>query len=1022
MTISASRISSANYFLNDVIQSFNYYATKRSGGIVLGSGASKLGLTVGAKIQRAQYSNLLRGCDPNSGRQLVKTGGKHKRRFGWDVTVTVDQSVSAFVGIAPKPIQLEVERCAFRALRIMLSFLDLNAGETRRGQGGAERESAPLTFVVFQHATSRPVDGRLYPSPMLHWHCLNMNTTCRADGTFGTLDSRRLYAHLGAASRLFNVELAKLLEKRLGLELERTDSGFRIAGVPKVVDKYFSVRRKEMLDFAGGVLTSPAAATKAAIKTRRKKVRLPPLDVLRDHWAGVAKEQFGFGRDEAEALCFQKVAVPKKDQVLAESLERALARITEREAHFSQRELLKYTAEEALCRGGVGAKDVQSAVTMALAKSPAIVPLGLRDGDIRFTTPEMLTLERELFATAGRLQGSNAHAAPPELIEAAIGRERKGQRASGEVFTYQLNDEQTEALRHIAGGCDLSLVLGLAGAGKTTTLAAFNDVCEARQEKLIGLCLAGIAAQGLSQTTGMSADTVAMFLTQAQPDIRHPWLDDRTTVVIDEAAQLGTKQLNEILQHIERAGSKAVLVGDHRQLQAISAGNPFRSLAEELGAAQLKEITRQRDQADRQAVLDALRGRSQKLLQSHAERGLLAVEPTREVARQRLIDDWVAQGGLANPKDHLIIAHTRREVAELNAMAQSRAHAHSGGNNLNGIDCSGVTIAVGDRIQFGKRRRSEGIENGDLATVKLIDAAGGRIAVELDRHDVLRRPISRTISVLDWGLDLRLGWATTNHAAQGATREQVYAMLGGSGMQDLHATYVQISRARGATRLYVDELEAGEELRSIARQMARERPKEMAHDVRPSPDVAVESGGPTMEAFLPSARPRPHVVLERQGSDLRVYRVIAIGDSRQDAERELQIRSAQGSRNLFVSEWVSRDLPTVGSLTHSAHDLAAPSRQEIAEFQAVIIKRGWLGASVHSVHPTLDGATRQMEQIIADRAWIRRSVPALSVRSVLPGEDVAPQTNLLNAGRPSLEHQQLTVRNVGVDAPALEIT
>ncbi len=46
---------------------------------------------------------------------------------------------------------------------------------------------------------------------------------------------------------------------------------------------------------------------------------------------------------------------------------------------------------------------------------------------------------------------------------------------------------------------------------------------------------------------------------------------------------------HSFLVHVEAAGAKAVLVGDHHQLPAVDAGGAFAALVRRLGAVELTE-------------------------------------------------------------------------------------------------------------------------------------------------------------------------------------------------------------------------------------------------------------------------------------------------------------------------------------------------------------------------------------------------------------------------------------------------
>ncbi len=90
---------------------------------------------------------------------------------------------------------------------------------------------------------------------------------------------------------------------------------------------------------------------------------------------------------------------------------------------------------------------------------------------------------------------------------------------------------------------------------------------------------------------------------------------------------------------------------------------------------------------------------------------------------------------------------------------------------------------------------------------------------------------------------LGLGYAVTTHKGQGTTVDRAYVLAGGS-MQDREISYVQASRARTETRIYIDQQEAGEELARLARRMKRSQAKDLAHDVirKQEPGFSLELG------------------------------------------------------------------------------------------------------------------------------------------------------------------------------------
>ena len=97
-------------------------------------------------------------------------------------------------------------------------------------------------------------------------------------------------------------------------------------------------------------------------------------------------------------------------------------------------------------------------------------------------------------------------------------------------------------------------------------LAAVRESYERESFKVQGIALAGVAAQNLQKESGIESKTIASWLNPNQV------IDKRTIVIIDEAGMVGSKQMAEVIQKIEGAKAKLILVGDERQLQPIAAG------------------------------------------------------------------------------------------------------------------------------------------------------------------------------------------------------------------------------------------------------------------------------------------------------------------------------------------------------------------------------------------------------------------------------------------------------------------
>jgi hypothetical protein len=106
--------------------------------------------------------------------------------------------------------------------------------------------------------------------------------------------------------------------------------------------------------------------------------------------------------------------------------------------------------------------------------------------------------------------------------------------------------------------------------------------------------------------------------------------------------------------------------------------------------------------------------------------------PTRETARDALIERWDADRQAHPEASRLILTHTNAECDELNAQARDRLRDHG----TLGADVAVETtrgqrlFADQDRIMFLRNERELGVKNGMLATIERVDRTG--MAVRLD--------------------------------------------------------------------------------------------------------------------------------------------------------------------------------------------------------------------------------------------------------------------------------------------------
>ena len=500
----------------------------------------------------------------------------------------------------------------------------------------------------------------------------------------------------------------------------------------------------------------------------------------------------------------QAVAQENGEKIIA-SPALALAAITRQQATFTRRDLARFLHGHTL-----DAAQFQTALARVEA-APELVRLG-RDGRgaVRWTTRAMLALEQALAQAAVGLAGRRSHPAlSPEPVRALAA-------AAG------LGEEQERALAHITGAESLAAVVGHAGTGKSTLLGVARRVWEAAGYQVRGAALSGIAAEGLQQGAGIASRTIAALL--------HQWgrgrerLTARDVLVVDEAGMVGTEQMAALVAAVRAAGAKLVLVGDPEQLQPIAAGAPFRVLAERIGAASIATVRRQRAAWQRQATQELATGRTAEALARYQAAGMVRGHQRLEDARAALVAGWAAARAARPAATHIILAHRRADVRDLNAGARAvRRRAGELGPDVALPTTEGTRpFAAGDRLYFLRNERSLGVKNGTLGTLLRIDGAGpgARLTVRLDDG----REVA--FDLKDYA-DIGHGYAATVHRSQGVTVDEAHILA--SRAMDRHLAYVALSRHRDRLSLHWSAEEMGTEA-ALSAALSRERRNDSALD------------------------------------------------------------------------------------------------------------------------------------------------------------------------------------------------
>jgi len=479
-------------------------------------------------------------------------------------------------------------------------------------------------------------------------------------------------------------------------------------------------------------------------------------------------------------------------RLIREKPEQALTLVTNEKSVFDRTDVAKV-----IHRYVDDPEAFQRAFATAMA-SPALVELRPEQRDefgrtlepARYSTAEMIAVEKSMADSADRMADSRMFGVDRSHTERAL---------ADRPF---LSGEQSQAARHLTGPERIEAVVGMAGAGKSTMLGAARQAWEADGYRVMGAALAGKAAEGLEESSGIASRTLASW--ERSWERGRDTLGPRSVLVIDEAGMIGSRQLSRVLAQADRSGAKVVLVGDPEQLQPIGPGAAFRAVAERVGFVELGEIRRQREGWQREASVDFARHRTAEGLTAYAERGAVRFEANVDSARKAIVRDVIADIDARPDGSRLVLAHRRVDVADLNEAirAARKDRGELGSGQVYQTTEGERAFAPGDRLLFRENNRDLGVKNGMLGTVERVGP--GRLDVRLDSAKGPGQGRAVSVSMADYAA-VDHGYATTIHKAQGATVDRTHVLA--SGTMDRHLTYVAMTRHRETVTLYADRKE-----------------------------------------------------------------------------------------------------------------------------------------------------------------------------------------------------------------------
>jgi conjugative relaxase-like TrwC/TraI family protein len=772
-------------------QALAYYASRGETPLTWGgSGAERFGL-IGA-VTDAQYEAIYGSggaCDPTTGRRLVRT-----LRPGMELVISAHKSV-AELGVLGRAEDMHAIMDAERdATLAYLDGLTRWAGG-RRGRSRTPAATSGLIYAHTRHATSRAGD------PCPHDHVLLANVVEMLDrkGGYKAPDTTLWREHLHAATVVGRMASArKAVELGYALEADHGRSGrlghWAIAGIPKEALEVLSKRSAEIdAEMAEHGHSSYRARNIAARETRKAKRHTAVADLLPRWRSELAEAGFPLHELAAGIEAASAARSPLRGRLPEPELATLMTGIfspdgplAERKV-FARRDLVVAVAPSLY---GLPADELDRVVRQALA-DPEVLPL-LRVAGAR---GRAYTLARTVATETAVAEVVARRATEQEIAVLTVAQAVHGLAATEADLGGVLTDGQRDTILGICtSGAGVDLVLGVAGAGKTTAIAGVRHAYQQAGYRVVGTSTSGQAARTLGTEAGIDVSRTLRSLLW-RLDHGRLELDPRSVVVHDEAGMATDTDVLRLLVAAELAGAKVVMVGDDRQLGAVGPGGALRALIERHRPAVhiLKDNVRQEDPNERRALAHLRAGNVQRAVAWYAEEGRIVTAPTRNDALDAIVEAWVTDFGAG--RETAMYAWRRANVEELNRRARARMAADG---RLSGPELTAPgarRYAAGDRIVTLAPGADGQLVTSERGRVLEVDPGAGTLTARMDDSRIQRFAPEETTADR-----LALGYAITIHRSQGATMDTGHRYEDGGGRE---LAYVAMSRARRLSHVYV---------------------------------------------------------------------------------------------------------------------------------------------------------------------------------------------------------------------------
>lgn len=379
-----------------------------------------------------------------------------------------------------------------------------------------------------------------------------------------------------------------------------------------------------------------------------------------------------------------------------------------------------------------------------------------------------------------------------------------------------LNEEQRNAVKTLTSDRNLSILIGKAGAGKTTTMKAVAEIYKDGGARVIGMSLSAVASENLGREANIESGTIASWMHQRRlfEEAREKFLSfneilaegmlkqldwyaqlknfEKTdlkssdVIIVDEAGMVGTHDWHDILEFAGKTGAKIIAIGDDNQIKPISSGDCFRAVLSNLNdVGHLDEIRRQNADWQKEASVEFSKLNTAKALSIYEHHGKIhEMTDVKQIAEKFL--------GIEKIGSAAVLCTTKKECAEINSEIRNLKKANGElGENL--FNIGEKSFAKNDQIIFTQNNKSFAVKNGETAVIEKFE--NGILTVKSGEAGEIEKQIDmKSYDKIDHA------YAITITKSQGKTYDNTIVVA--NPIMDAKNTYVAMTRHRENVDLY----------------------------------------------------------------------------------------------------------------------------------------------------------------------------------------------------------------------------